>query len=288
MELGARIATVAQCWRYPVKSMQGATAPRLRIGTHGVAADRAHALVDDSEHVLSAKSVPELLWAAADDQAIHLPDGSTVGLDDEDRDERLSQWLGRAVRLLSLEQSHPPSELGLSYEMTFDPPDDDAELFEIPLPEHGFVDLAPLHVLAASTLEGCRRARPELDWDVRRFRPNLVLEDTGADGDTPTEDESGAGVRFVEDRWVGAELAVGESCVLRVQQPTVRCAMPLRAQPASAAGPELSRRRELYRAMTELHPEVPNHLGVYVEVVSPGEVALGDPVVVSSLPDGGA
>ena len=60
--------------------------------------------------------------------------------------------------------------------------------------------------------------------------------------------------------------------------------MPLRAQPAGPEGPELERRRELYRAMTELHPEVPNHLGVYVEVSTPGEVVVGDPVVVTSVP----
>lgn len=280
MQVGTQLGTVAQCWRYPVKSMQGATTSRLRIGSHGVAGDRAHALVDDAtERVLSAKSVPELLWASADDEAIRLPDGTTVALHAEDRDERLSVWLDRAVRLLTLEQSGLPAELGLSYEMTFDPPDDDAEMFEIPLPEHGFVDLSPLHVIAASTLEGCRRERPELDWDVRRFRPNLVFDGGGAAG--PSVEDAPL---FVEDSWVGAELAVGERCVIRVHQPTVRCAMPLRAQPAGPEGPELERRRELYRAMTELHPEVPNHLGVYVEVVSPGEVAVGDAVVVAAAP----
>ena len=108
--------------------------------------------------------------------------------------------------------------------------------------------------------------------------------------DGATDDGGAAGpsvedaALFVEDSWVGAELAVGERCVIRVQQPTVRCAMPLRAQPAGPEGPELERRRELYRAMTELHAEVPNHLGVYVEVVSPGEVAVGDPVVVAAAP----
>lgn len=281
MQVGTQLGTVAQCWRYPVKSMQGATTSRLRIGSHGVAGDRAHALVDDAtERVLSAKSVPELLWASADDESIRLPDGTTVALDDEDRDGRLSAWLDRAVRLLTLEQSGLPAELGLSYEMTFDPPDDDAEMFEIPLPEHGFVDLSPLHVIAASTLEGCRRERPELDWDVRRFRPNLVFDGATDSNGLFVEDAA----LFVEDSWVGAELAVGERCVIRVQQPTVRCAMPLRAQPAGPEGPELERRRELYRAMTELHAEVPNHLGVYVEVVSPGEVAVGDPVVVAAAP----
>ena len=267
MQVGTQLGTVAQCWRYPVKSMQGATTSRLRIGSHGVAGDRAHALVDDStERVLSAKSVPELLWASADDESIRLPDGTTVALDDEDRDGRLSAWLDRAVRLLTLEQSGLPAELGLSYEMTFDPPDDTAEAFEIPIPDGTFVDLAPIHLLTTATLAGCAERRPDLDWDVRRFRPNVVVDV--------------AGPAFVEQGWVGREVAVG-GAVLRVTQPTVRCAMPLRAQPAAGADrPALDRAAALFSAMTELNEAAPNHLGVYAEVVAPGEVAVGDAVVI--------
>lgn len=255
------IGQVAQCWRYPVKSMQGARVDQLRIGSHGVAGDRAHALQDVATgRVLSAKAERTLLDAVATDAEMRLPDGTTVPIDSADRDEVLSLWLGRAVRLLSLEQSS-----GLSYEMTFDPPDDDAEYFDIPLPEHGFVDLAPLHVIASSTLVGCARDRPALDWDVRRFRPNVVVDHDGG--------------TFAEDAWVGSQVRIGEECVLSVEQPTVRCAMPLRAQPALAGAPALARQPELYRAMDELHAAHPNHLGVYVDVVTPGRVRVGDPVV---------
>jgi uncharacterized protein YcbX len=255
------LGTVAQCWRYPVKSMQGAPVDAVGIGTHGIAGDRAHALQDVSTgKVLSAKSVPALLDADADDRRIRLPDGTVVALDAPDRDEVLSAWLGREVTLLSLEQSGD-----LSYEMTFDPPDDDAEYFEIPLPEYGFVDLAPLHLLASSTLAACAAERPDLDWDVRRFRPNLVVDHDGG--------------RFAEDDWVGSQLRIGADCVVSIVQPTVRCAMPLRAQPALAGAPALVRRPELFAAMNELHQAHPNHLGVYVDVVAPGRVVPGDPVV---------
>ena len=65
-----QLGRVAQCWSYPVKSMQGRSADRFRVGTHGVAGDRAHALVDlDTDRVLSAKSVPELLEAFAAEDA---------------------------------------------------------------------------------------------------------------------------------------------------------------------------------------------------------------------------
>jgi uncharacterized protein YcbX len=258
------LGEIAQCWRYPVKSMQGTQVDAVGIGTHGVAGDRAHALQDlATGRVLSAKSVKGLLDAVATDREMRLPNGAVVGVDDADRDLVLSEWLGREVTLLTLEQSGD-----LTYEMTFDPPDDDAEYFEIPLPEHGFVDLAPLHLIASSTLAACAAQRPDLDWDVRRFRPNLVLEHDGAS--------------FAEDAWVGARLRIGDQCVVSIDQPTVRCAMPLRAQPALADAPALRRQPELYRAMDELHGAHPNHLGVYVGGVAPGRVSVGDAVVLET------
>jgi len=259
-----QLGRITQCWSYPVKSMQGRSADQLRVGTHGVAGDRAHALVDvATDRVLSAKSVPQLLEAFAAEDRVVLPDGAEVRLDDVDRDAVLSAWLGREVTVLSLEQSG-----GRTYEMTFDPPDDDAEYVDIPLPDHGFVDLAPLHVVASATLDACVQARPDLDWDVRRFRPNLLIDHDGGP--------------FAENAWVGSQLRIGADCVLAVDQPTVRCAMPLRAQPALGELAPLGRQPTLFAAMNDLNEAFPNHLGVYVGVVRPGTVAVGDAVVLEA------
>ena len=62
--------------------------------------------------------------------------------------------------------------------------------------------------------------------------------------------------------------------MLLVQQPTVRCAMPLRAQPG------LDRQPAMYAAMTELNAGAPNHFGVYLAVEQPGVVRPGDAVAV--------
>jgi uncharacterized protein YcbX len=150
----------------------------------------------------------------------------------------------------------------VEYQMTFDPPDDGAELFAIPAPPGTFLDLAPVHLLTSGTLRACADARPDLDWDVRRFRPNLVVDTDQVE-------------LFGEQDWVGRRLRVGE-VELAVDSPTVRCAMPLRAQPG------LERQVELFEAMSELNEAYPNHLGVYCSVVSPGTVRVGDSVEVSS------
>jgi uncharacterized protein len=264
---GARVLTghVAESWLYPVKSLQGVRVDHLDVTASGIAGDRHWGIVDDaSGKVLSAKRVPALLDAVVDAAGtrLTLPDGTTVATDDPRVHRVLSEWLGQPVALRASADSN-----GLSYEMTFDPPDDGAEVFAIPVPSGTFVDLAPVHLLTSATLAGCASARPDLDFDIRRFRPNLVIDV--------------AGEPFVEDSWVGRTVAIGE-VELTVTQPTVRCAMPLRAQPATTDGdPPLARRPDLHQALNELNPVFPNHLGVYAEVVTGGAARTGDSVRIS-------
>ena len=253
------VGTVSECWRYPVKSLQGHRLDHVDISPAGIDGDRSWALIDeDTGALLSAKRVAALLQASVEADAIVLPSGEPVSFDDPDASVALSKWLGRPVRLAT-----PVAGQQLAYQMTFDPPDDTAEYFDIPAPVGSFLDLAPVHLLTTATLTGCRDRRPDLDWDVRRFRPNLLLDV--------------AGDPFIENGWVGARLRVGEQVVLEIRQPTVRCAMPLRAQPG------LDREPGLFRAMNELNESMPNHFGVYVDVVTAGSAAVGDRVVLEPL-----
>ena len=251
---GEVVGTVEAVWRYPVKSMQGRVVGSIEVTSAGVAGDRAFALVDVATgRIASAKRFARILEATGDDDAVVLADGTVVPLGAPDADERLSAWLGHTVTV-----ARPDPAVVRSYEMTFDPPDDEAELFDIPAPVGSFLDLAPLHLVNLGTLAHCAQRRPDLDWDVRRFRPNVVI--------------AGPSVPFAEDGWSGRRLAVG-SAELVVRGPTVRCAMPLRAQPG------LARQPEMFAAMTELNARTPNHLGVYVDVERPGVIRPGDPVV---------
>ena len=254
------LGTVQSCWRYPVKSLQGLSVGHLELLDRGVVGDRVRAIVETAGgHLMSAKRTSVLLDASADDTSITLPDGTVVAWDDDTIDARLSDWLGKDVRL---SEAQPGDQL--SYEMTFDPPDDDAEYVEIPAPVGTFVDLAPLHIVSRATLDGAAGLRPDLNWDARRFRPNLVLDTEGG--------------AFVENDWVGRSLRFASGATIRTSQPTVRCAMPLRAQPEHAGNVALGRQPELFRAMSELNTEYPNHLGAYVDVEVPGRVAVGDTV----------
>ncbi|HEY3833490.1 MAG TPA: MOSC N-terminal beta barrel domain-containing protein [Acidimicrobiia bacterium] len=236
---------VSQLWRYPFKSAQGAPAASLELASGGVVGDRHWALIDAGGRLCSAKRYSKLLLATGrDDGALALDDGTVLTDDSE-----FSEWLHTAVHRAEID-----ADAQVEYEMTFEPPNDDAEYYAIPAPPGRFVDLADVHIVASSTLAHLASARPDLDWDVRRFRPNIVVE-------TDPESEP-----FVEASWVGREIAVGEARV-RVDQETVRCAMPLRAQPGG-----LERQAEMFHAMDAAHA---NHVGVYCTVVQPGIVPIG-------------
>jgi len=247
------VGRVVALHRYPVKSMQGLEVDHLTVGPVGVEGDRQRACIDENTgRAMSAKRFAGLLDASADDEGIALPGGRRLAYGADEIDQVLSGWMGRRVRL---EERTP--ETSRSYEMTFDPPNDAAEYYEIPSPVGSYLDLAAVHLLSTATLAGCEAAYGDLDWDVRRFRPNVVVE--------------GPDEPFGEDAWCGSSLRLG-SAVLAARQPTVRCAMPLRAQPG------LKRQPRLFPALNALHD---NHLGTYLDVVTPGQIRVGDEVEVA-------
>ncbi|MCC6226821.1 MAG: MOSC domain-containing protein [Microthrixaceae bacterium] len=247
-------------WRFPVKSFQGLVEQSVELGLGGVEGDRQWGVVgSDGTQVLTAKRHRLMLQGETDGLELWWPDSErfrlpAAGSVDPELNAAMSAWLGVEV---SLQAVTPATEV--SYEMTFDPPNDDAEMVAIPAPVGSFVDLAPLHLLVSQTLAWCAQARPELDWDLRRFRPNMLLD---VEGHEP----------FAEDSWVGRRIQVG-TAALEVMQPAVRCAMPLRAQPGLDGQPAM------YGALEELHA---NHLGLYVKVIEPGTVSVGDVAVMAA------
>lgn len=260
------IGTVESCLRYPVKSFQGLQVDSLQVGVTGIEGDRERALIDlASGRVLSAKRSAEMLMATASDSGFSLPGGSETSFDDPRVNDILSQWLGRAVALARIGEVLAENEQEpLAYEMTFEPANDQAEYFQIPTPPGTFLDLAAVHLVSRSTLDQCAQLRPDLNFDARRFRPNLIVDALGEP--------------FHEDAWIGKRVGIGSSLVLEISQPTVRCAMPLRAQPKLGLQAELGSQPELFAAMTEMHTAFPNHLGVYANVMEPGVACIGDAI----------
>ena len=130
------------------------------------------------------------------------------------------------------------------------------ELFEFTSPPGTYFDLAPLHLLTTSSLAAMARLNPSAAWDVRRFRPNFLVE-------------TAAGVEgLVEAGWGGRELRVG-GLTVRCGIRTARCGMTMRAQPGLPADPSVLR---------TIVREAGQSLGVYAVAAAPGRAAVGDPV----------
>lgn len=233
---------VTELWRYPVKSMAGERLDRAEVGQLGIAGDRRAGLVDRSTGlVLTARRVPELLFAASAEvdgrPAVRLPDG-TITADDA----ALSRWLDRDVTLHVAE----PGESG-RYEISTDDDREEAEWIEWSGPPGVFHDSTRtrLSIVAESSLEA---------WDVRRFRPNVVI----AGGD--------------ERELLGHRIRIG-TVELDVVKEIDRCVVTTRPQPG------LERDRDVLR---QVSAQRDGNLGVGTLVVTPGSLALGDPITVVS------
>jgi len=127
------------------------------------------------------------------------------------------------------------------------------------LPTRGtrFFDLATIHVLTTATINRLRALYPQGQFEVRRFRPNIVVR--------PENDDA----EFVESTWVGRELRIGDDVVLAITDHCPRCVMTTLPQG------DLPKDSGILRTAAR-HNEV--HVGVYGEVRRTGRVQRGDTV----------
>jgi uncharacterized protein len=247
-----QVGTVAQVWRYPVKSFQGERVESLDLAPGGAVGDRTLAVVDPAAgKVLSGKRHADLFMASArlegERVVLSLPDGSEHAAADPGVHAALSRWLGLDVRLEA-----PPADRVLPMEMHTGMSDEDSPVFDWPGPPGTWLDLADAHWLTTASLTAIAAAHPDGEWDVRRFRPTALIETTASG--------------FPEEAWTS--IAVG-TVGTDVLMPTPRCSMPSRAQPG------LSRDKAIGTTIRDANS---NNLGVYASVTQSGTVRVGDSV----------
>lgn len=288
------VGTVAALWRFPVKSMAGEQLDHVDITEQGIVGDRAYALIDSvSGKVVSAKSLtlfPGILDCRASfveppwpgqpmpPVRIIMPNGDTVTSGTGEADRALSAHFGREVTLataappdFTIDQYHPDIEdadpaghrdvvvearLGAAFFAEVGQPS--------PVPAGAFVDLYPASVMTTSTLKKLGALHREGRVDARRFRMNVIVAT-----ETPG---------FVENAWVGHELAVGEAVRLEVMMPDPRCVMTTLAQDDLADDPEVLRTLVRYNRLQVGAAGRFPCAGVYAVIDAPGTLCLGDPV----------
>ncbi len=136
-------------------------------------------------------------------------------------------------------------------------------------PNGALPDFSALHIVAAASIRSLSAALGGVSVDVRRFRPNLLLETEGGTADYP------------DNQWSRSVLRLGGSLEARAIMATMRCVMVTLPQG------ELLHAREVLQTLNRVNRlDVPSMgsypcIGVYARVVRPGTVSEGDEVVVS-------
>ena len=248
-------ATIVELWRYPVKSMQGERIEHVALDASGFTADRRFGVVTPDGFVLSGKSEPRILDGVASARAdgeidIELPHGVRTASDDPDVDALLSAWLDRPLRL---HRAGTAEQFQINHHPD---PEDETKVKEFSTPPGAYFDSrSTVHLLSQSSLRAAAAAYDGGQWDVRRFRPNVVVSFGDNEG-------------FVEDAWVGATVALGAVPAL-VRKRTERCVITTRAQPG------LDRDLEIYRSLRKSNDA---NLGIYLVPQAAGTLSVGEKV----------
>jgi class 3 adenylate cyclase/uncharacterized protein YcbX len=274
----ASIDSVAAIWRYPVKSMAGEEVSAAQVTAKGLLGDRVYAWVETASNRAAAVRTwattllnyhPRFVTepedgAPAPALQIRLPSGELLSTADPGIERHFSALLGRNLTLMStapagLTVEAPAGTVGGAFR----------NATELPIgggaPAGSFVDYGCIHVIATSTIEHLQQAYPQGRFDVRRFRPNVVVQSQGAP--------------FVENSWVGRTLAIGDEVVLRITIPCPRCITMTLAQGDLPRDPRVLRTVAEHN-MCELGEfgTLPC-AGVYADVVRSGRIRRGDAVV---------
>lgn len=277
-------AHISQIFRYPVKSMGGHTLNEANLGEQGIPGDRCWAVKDEERGgIKGGKRFAALMnmqarLAAepdADNPSPHgtitLPDGSQVDTDDPAVNQRLSEAVGNPLSLWPLvpkEQldhylrtANPGPEGEAAWREVFartaDEPLPDLSLFPPELmtyesPPGTYFDAFPLLILSQASLDSMQAASQDAEFDVRRFRPNIVLQ----------TDETG----FPEEAWAGATATLG-GATLKFEMACPRCVMTTHGFADLPKDPKI---------MRHLVKKNDGNLGIYASIVIPGRIKVGD------------
>jgi uncharacterized protein YcbX len=249
----------------------------------GLLGDRAYALIDGSDGKVASAKNPRKWPTLFDFRAaltgaprtgmaippvrITLPDGTDISSEQQDIDAILSKALERPVKLEAAESGpqgtakpagpDAPAATAEEYWPDMEGLDHRETVTDFGLPQGTFFDSAVVHLLTTATLDRLREINPQGRFEVRRFRPNLVLKAENGSAD------------FVENAWTGRTLAIGDRVRLSITGPCPRCVMTTLSQG------DLPRDTGILRTAAQ-HNRA--NVGVYAAVLQGGVIRRGDTV----------
>lgn len=247
----SRLGEVTEIWRYPIMGLRGEKLPSAELTRIGIIGDRSHVFCDpESGNVLDpikwkygwgeTKALPGLLELKAEyfsQPDTHLRLTNQDGVEVSSKDPAVDTWVGKMVgREVKLMKS----------------PDIMAEKAE---------RNRAIHLLTTASLRRLKDIYPKGELDVRRFRPNIVLD--------TKPDMTG----FIEDEWVGKTLSLGDKVKLKVGRPNKRCVITTMKQDNIPADPEIFKNIILHNK---------GFLGILCSVSTGGVLRTGDRISLMS------
>lgn len=236
------LGRISAIYRYPVKSMAGELLDVAQLGWHGIEGDRRLAFrrLNDRSNFpwLTAGKLPQLILykpfrldanGAELPTHVRTPDGSEYELHSRELREEIAKRHGSDVEMMNL--------------------------------KGGIFDEAAISVITTSTVQ-CIERESGREVDLRRFRPNVVIETHGAGP-------------FAEDTWVGRRMMFGEGndcAAVKVYMKDERCVM-VNLDPETA-----EKDVRVMRTVVRLNQ---NYAGGYGTVTRAGELRVGQVVSLS-------
>lgn len=281
-----KVGTVQSIWRYPVKGMAGESLTSASLGPNGIEGDRIWAVQDLArQEIQSCKFRPRLLLCQAigpkepGSTAVEIrwPTGQRLPCTDPEVDRHLSELLGHPSTLQSLRPASDQSfyrrykdsaapaawleELKATFERLPGEPLPDLDNLPPEMQEYvavlgSFFLVSPLHLLTTASLDQLRTIHPEADWQIERFRPNVVV--------ATTPEYTG----LVEQAWVGRRIRIG-ALEIDCHDTTPRCGAVVRRQRAFGEDPGILR---------TIVRKADQNLGVYGKPLSAQDIRVGDSV----------
>src|SRR3954454_10906699 len=284
------VGSVAEIWRYPVKSMGGERRAQSAIATRGLHADRMWAVRDvELDTFTTARRWPVLLQCSArfaQDPAgrpagpgdvleviVTFPDGSELSSSDPAMADHRWERIGKPARPESLpalsekRRYRTPQATKADMRRQFAIADGEplpdfsmfpvrklAELARYATPVGVLYDAYPILLMPRASLRAMAGRSPGSQFDVRRFRPNVLIDRDGAE--------------LAEFGWCGGRLR-GPNVAFDADIPTLRCSVPTREQGDLEADPDVLR---------AINAHADHCVGVYASVAEAGTLAEGDPL----------
>jgi uncharacterized protein YcbX len=231
-----QVGIIKSIYRYPVKSMAGEELPSAVLGWHGIEGDRRFAFMLTGNLSgmpwLTASKMPELIRYKAFYQGgashpavrIRTPAGEDLDLENALLLQQIAAAFGSGLELVRI--------------------------------DNGIFDDSPVSLISTATIK-MLEAETGFQLDVRRFRPNLLIESTG---DAPVPEEA----------WIGKTVLFGNHAgapSVRVTIKDIRCVIVNFDPETAVAEPHIF--KTIVRSRQ-------NCAGVYASVMNPGTLSIGD------------